>query len=1022
MTEQPTAKSTRIRRLIMVLAGIFIFFILLLAGAAAVIQSEWGKRKITEFASSAASSDNFIVRLEGLSGVIPFDIRLEKFSLADARGVWLAGENLAVEFSVADLLTKTFRFPKIYLHQIILSRTPQGGEEIPEESDERGITSPDQIQLPHVVVNELLVDRVVLAPPLTGSVKVFKVKGTQTLFGSKASLDLDIISQEGPDEFLNLEFDIALTSPSPVVSVQAHMEEAPGGILGELMDLPKSPAISARLQGQGPLTGWSGQLSVRAEETLSLDTSFKVGYDLDLAAELTGTIAAAPGFLPEEAEAWAGREARYEIKAKWGRDRILALEDVKVATPKADLKLKGDLNLETMTTNSFLVLKPLDWSHLESLSGVILEPGRLIEGQISGPILQPLVNLKSDIGKVVVADMSIDNLVLDIQASTTLPFDKGMGDIKSQGQLILTGLDVPPRRSLPEKTTFKYDLAIEDLARLNISHFDLDGGWMKISGDYSLTFDELVMASRAHIEVDDLKKLAELGSPLSGRVSMDAEVKGQLPDRVETDINSRFSGLGGLPEQAFMLMGRDPKFTGRVVWDKDKVLFHQVQVKGGSTLTADGSYDVTRDNFDLKYDASIFGLAGLLKEYKVAVSEPAIIKGNLTGPGANPAARAEAVLAQLTAADQKFSDIKIQAEARDLAGDINGRVEIRTSTRGQPLSTQTQFILSGSVLAIKQFQAGLNGAEVSLDASLDLGTGLAKGKAYLGSRDLSGPGRLFGLNLGGGAAIHLKLDDNAGRQGLEIDGKANSLRFEGARIAELTIKANSRDIKSITDSQAQIRLSNMAFGEAEVKSAAVDLSGKADFTKISAKASGSAGKPFTLKAEADIRENKDVPATLIQLRTLELKYDRLPVKLAKPASLEFNQDGWKLAPLDLHLASGKITAQGNMTRESVSLTASTRDLPLKTLSSLGPVGLNGNLSSQISISGPPANPSLNGDLKLAKIGLTEPGAEGVPLANLDLSFKLTGRTLKAGMNMTGLGPKPGRAEASLPLEFFHEAF
>ncbi len=103
MTMNPAAKRW-LKRLGWGALSLFALLCLVLGGLLWALHTQWGRDRIVVLVNEKASSGAMTIRLEGLQSVMPWDLRLGSFSLADADGVWLSGSGLDASVDVPALL------------------------------------------------------------------------------------------------------------------------------------------------------------------------------------------------------------------------------------------------------------------------------------------------------------------------------------------------------------------------------------------------------------------------------------------------------------------------------------------------------------------------------------------------------------------------------------------------------------------------------------------------------------------------------------------------------------------------------------------------------------------------------------------------------------------------------------------------------------------------------------------------------------------------------------------------------
>ena len=101
--------------------------ILLAAALFGLAQTGPGKGFIASALGRALSGPGKTVTIEGMTGLIPFDIKLHKITLADVTGPWLTVTDAAVAIAPGDLLHKRLTLRHLLAGEIDVARQSAGG-------------------------------------------------------------------------------------------------------------------------------------------------------------------------------------------------------------------------------------------------------------------------------------------------------------------------------------------------------------------------------------------------------------------------------------------------------------------------------------------------------------------------------------------------------------------------------------------------------------------------------------------------------------------------------------------------------------------------------------------------------------------------------------------------------------------------------------------------------------------------------------------------------------------------------
>lgn len=150
------------------LAGLLVVLLVLLF---TFIQTPPGKSVLARALSGALSSPGKLtVRLSGISGWLPAQVRIEELELADAQGTWLAMEGVECRWILRDLLAKRLTFRELGAEQIHWSRFPDLGGEAPKPRKRRVDFRPVEVRLQELQIERLRVGKGVAGMELEYSI------------------------------------------------------------------------------------------------------------------------------------------------------------------------------------------------------------------------------------------------------------------------------------------------------------------------------------------------------------------------------------------------------------------------------------------------------------------------------------------------------------------------------------------------------------------------------------------------------------------------------------------------------------------------------------------------------------------------------------------------------------------------------------------------------------------------------------------------------------------------------------
>lgn len=492
------------------------------------------------------------VMVRDINGRFPDALRVGRVEVADAKGVWIAVDNAALDWSPLRLLHGEVHVDRLAAARIAVERQPEPS----------GTSSGGTFALPvRVVVDRLHVDRIDIAQPVAGHAAAFTADGTATLNSLEdgaAKLALHRIDGKGS---YSLDGRIGPAG----LHAQANIEEPAPGLVAAFAGLPGVPTLSAHASIDGPWTGAATKLDLAAGE---LRANANGHIDVRHQAADLDVTASAPAMTPRPGLSWksvaldlhvhgpftapnATGALRVEdldaegvaaslITADLAGDKGAAslkasVEALRIPGPKPDLlqatplRLQADARLDATTLP---VTFALDHKLLSAKGTAQLGGDLRAQAHVMAPDLAPLAAIGG----------------IDLQGSTGLDVTAAMAGadltLAVDGTLGVTGglTPVPALIGSDARLGVTATLAGSDVT---LSRLRLDGKTLAITGqgglkDRTVTLDWTVA----------LSNLTALAPSLSGTLDAKGSVTGKTDDLAATaDLQAMVATTGKAPEK-----------------------------------------------------------------------------------------------------------------------------------------------------------------------------------------------------------------------------------------------------------------------------------------------------------------------------------------------------------------------------------------------------------------------------------------------------------------------------------------
>mgnify|MGYP001202182172 FL=1 len=250
-------------------------FVSVLAGAFLFLQTDTGRATLASQISRLLSSKpGMTTTVEGLEGLIPFNIGVRRVVLADGEGPWLTVKDIRIDWSPATLLHGRVYVGNVSASTVNLDRAPKSA---PSGDSERHAPPSLPTRIPPVTVERISIGEFNLGELVAGRAASFRVDGGlkagEGEHGAAASLSL-ARSDGGPETRLQL----ILSSPvnPPAVRLRAEFHEGPEGWVASTLGIKEGGGMEFTLDGDGLLTAWEGSLHGTVPKFGTLESSFAV--------------------------------------------------------------------------------------------------------------------------------------------------------------------------------------------------------------------------------------------------------------------------------------------------------------------------------------------------------------------------------------------------------------------------------------------------------------------------------------------------------------------------------------------------------------------------------------------------------------------------------------------------------------------------------------------------------------------------------------------------------------------------
>ncbi|MFM7444924.1 MAG: translocation/assembly module TamB domain-containing protein [Tabrizicola sp.] len=252
---------------------------------------------LTAFLEDSLSGAGRKVTVTGFEGALSSQARIEQLTIADDQGIWITLNGVELDWSRSSLLSGEVAVSELSAREIIVARTPAASMDAVPSPEAQGFSLPD---LPvSITIDRLAAEYIELAPGVLGQAVTGTLEASLQLAGGEGQAELDLVrTGEGPSGEIRL--DASYANATRALKLSLNAEEAAGGLVVSLLEVPGTPSASLTVEGDGLIDDFRADVALTTDGADRLQGAVTVlaedgGYRLG--ADLTGDLA--PVLAPE---------------------------------------------------------------------------------------------------------------------------------------------------------------------------------------------------------------------------------------------------------------------------------------------------------------------------------------------------------------------------------------------------------------------------------------------------------------------------------------------------------------------------------------------------------------------------------------------------------------------------------------------------------------------------------------------------------------------------------------------------
>ncbi len=908
--------------------------------------SPFGARFIADEVSRLASSKDRTITISPPEGLLSGRLRLEAVTIADRDGPYAKLNGVELDWSPLDLLTGKFHAEKLTAATITVDRLPLPSTE-PADQSSGSFTLPVE-----VAIDDLSLPNIELGQKLAG--RPFSLSASGHGYAASDTITASLSVTRKDEQRASIDADFAYVPGENVLKLKALLNEPEGGLLANLLRLPGAPAVSIDLNGDGPLSDWTGKLvgSVGGNQVLTLDGRHSLASDGTRRITLQGGGEPDRLLPPLMRQLFTG-ETKIDLATSISPEGRISVESgnletgalILTASGSIDPQGQNDLTANLIGTNGPVDVRlPLGQDEVQALvDGIDLS----LRGNADAARLNTVVSLRS-----LTAPQGTLQGVKLTATSDDLNVASRTGTIRTLlavDQSALTAPDLERAIKAPLKLSAPLRVSPQSIAfeGATLESASIGG---TASGSYDLT---------------------------EGRVSSNLRLF-VLPSVLPTGLSEKFDGTIAIDGYVNSLIGGATSLENLVV--------------KSSTLEANG--DVSLDNGTI--GAKLSGRLPSLQ--KLSPQAQGSLDFSLEANGQINAADFTANLsaARATLAGRSLQSLKVSASGKADVAAPQAKFQATGTLDNQPIDASAALVQTGEGTAIPELnvKVGPNVLTGKLQLTPQF---LPSGDLSFDFPDISLLAALAAQQASGDLKGDVAISNTNGKIAATIRASGNTLRQGTTTIAGLVADLKVDDLLALAIN-GNVKADKIDAGAAALSGITLDIDHAANATTFDL--NGRYDKaPLVLKGRA----NTGASPMTVSVDAFSATPRGIPVRLAAPTVIAIENGAARIAGLTIQTGNGRVDVNGTA-GSTLDLNVAIRALPANLANAFSP-GLDaaGTISGTVVAKGAATDPAVDYDLTWSDAAVAQTRAAGLGPLGIKANGRYAGQTLRLDTTLSAGG-------------------
>jgi len=360
----------------------------------------------------------------------------------------------------------------------------------------------------------------------------------------------------------------------------------------------------------------------------------------------------------------------------------------------------------------------------------------------------------------------------------------------------------------------------------------------------------------------------------------------------------------------------------------------------------------------------------------------------------------------------QWTDWSLDLNTSGLPQNPAGHLTSQAAYGGGPWQLDLDFAKDGSWIHVSNLSFRCQDASVEGALRAHMETGLAAGSLRVAVPRLEVLAPVFHKDIRGSLKGTVDLGDEDAQQ-LMGNLTIQSASFDGMRVDRLDLVAHFDALSPSPRGMMTLTVHNLKKPPWTVTTGEAAVEGGWDRLTFSTRVEGMLKQPFSLNAASTARLDTDTKE--LTVTALNGTIGPVAVALEGPAHCAIHAQGLEASPIRVRVGDGRVDGHIQWVGDHPFATLEMQHIPLDLVRHFGGPSLEGRLNAKGMLRRVQGSPQA--ELNLTVGALRSPAWPPQETLSLDGTARADGDTLRLGIEVSGLGPEPTRANLSVPIRF-----